>query len=211
MQRYLSFLSIAFLFAMAARGADYEPQEGDLVFQSLAHNDVIDAIEGCSNSPYSHCGIVINTVLGWAVLEAVGPVKQGPLNRWIEQGRDRKFAVFRLKAKHRPKIPNMIAEARKFVGLPYDIQYELDDEKIYCSELIYTAWLAATGEKMGTLVKLGDLNWKPHEPVIRAIAGNLPLERLMITPRDLASATQLEMLLPLDTHQVIATKKKKKK
>ena len=194
---------------MAAKGVDYEPQEGDLVFQSLPHNDVIDAIEGCSNSPFSHCGIVVKTVLGWAVLEAIGPVKQGPLNRWVEQGREQKFAVFRLKAEHRPKAPAMIAEARKFVGLPYDIQYELDDEKIYCSELIYKAWLAATGEKMGSLVKLGDLNWKPYEQVIRAIADGLPLERLMITPRDLAAATQLEMLLPLETHQVIAAKKKK--
>jgi hypothetical protein len=31
----------------------------------------------------------------------------------------------------------------------------------------------------------------------------------MITPRDLAAATQLEMWLPLETHQVIAAKKKK--
>jgi hypothetical protein len=209
MQRSLSFLASALLFVSATHAADYVPQEGDLVFQSLPHNEVSDAIEGCTHSPFSHCGIVVKTVLGWSVLEAIGPVKQSPLNRWIEQGRELKFAVYRLKAEHQPKALAMIAEARKFVGLPYDIQDELDDEKIYCSELIYKAWLAATGEKMGTLVKLGDLNWKPHEQVIRAIANGLPLDRLMITPRDLALAPQLDPLLPIDTHQIIATKKKR--
>ena len=62
---------------------------------------------------------------------------------------------------------------------------------------------------MGTLVKLGDLNWKPHEQVIRAIANGLPLDRLMITPHDLALAPQLDPLLPIDTHQIIITKKKR--
>jgi hypothetical protein len=97
----------------------------------------------------------------------------------------------------------MISAAEKFVGLPYDIQYDMDDEKIYCSELIYKGFLKATGERMGETVKLGDLDWKPHEQVIRAIAGDpVPLEREMITPRDLAKAEQLETVLPLEKHLI---------
>lgn len=179
----------------------YMPQEGDLVFQSLPHNPVIDAIEGCTGSPYSHCGIVVKNKRGWWVLEAIGPVQEGPLTRWVAQGRDLQFAVYRLKAEHQMKVPAMIAEARKYLGRPYDIQYEMDDSKIYCSELIYKGWLAATGDKIGKLVKLGDLNWKPHENVIRAITNGLPLDRVMITPRDLAAAKQLDVILPLGAHQ----------
>ena len=136
------------------------------------------------------------------MLEAIGPVQEGPLTRWIAQGRDRQFAVYRLKTEHQPKVSAMIEAARKFLGRPYDIQYELDDAKIYCSELIYKAWLAATGEKMGKTVQLGDLNWKPHEPVIRTITNGLPLERLMITPCDLATAKQLEPVLPLGIYEI---------
>ncbi len=54
---------------------------------------------------------------------------------------------------------------------------------------------------MGKTVKLGDLDWRPHEQVIRAIAGDpVPVEREMITPRDLAQAKQLEAVLPLEKH-----------
>lgn len=181
----------------------YKPQHGDIVFQSLPHVPVIDAIEGSTHSPYSHCGIVVNQDNVWHVLEAIGPVKLTRLERWISQGRDDAFAVYRLKPAFQPKVDAMITAAEKFIGLPYDIQYELDDEKIYCSELIYKGFLKASGERMGKTVKLGDLDWRPHEKVIRAIAGDpAPVEREMITPRDLAQAEQLEVVLPLEKHLV---------
>lgn len=180
----------------------YSPAVGDLVFQSLAHNEVIDAIEGSTGSPYSHCGIVVMVANEWKVLEAVGPVMEKPLVLWIFQGRDRKFAVQRLKPEFRTHIPKMIEGARLFLGKPYDIQYELDDAKIYCSELIYKGWLHATQQPLGKLVKLGDLHWQPHESIIRRIAGGLPLDRLMITPRDLAAAPELAIVLPFRQHRL---------
>ena len=203
MKRFVVFLvTLSLVGCHAVESSPYQPQHGDLVFQSLPHNPVIDAIEGCTNSPYSHCGIVVRRAKGWFVLEAIGPVQEKPLNRWIVQGRERRFAVHRLKPEFRKHIPAFIAASAKFMGKPYDIQYELDDDKIYCSELIYKGWLAATKESLGVLVKLGDLNWKPHEMVIRQIAHGLPLDRLMITPRDLAAAKQLDVVLPFDPHPV---------
>lgn len=51
----------------------------------------------------------------------------------------------------------------------------------------------ATGVKLGAIRKLGDLNWQPHERVIRQIEdGALPLERKMITPRSLSEAAELQ-------------------
>jgi hypothetical protein len=183
----------------------YTPQQGDILFQSLPHLPVIDAIEGCTGSPFSHCGIVVNKGGTWHVLEAIGPVKMTRLDHWISQGREEAFAACRLKAAFQPKVSTMIAEAEKFIGLPYDIQYELDDEKIYCSELIYKGFKAATGQSLGKIVKLGELDWKPHVRIIRAIAGDpIPLAREMITPRDLAKAEQLEEVLPLEKHVVLS-------
>jgi Permuted papain-like amidase enzyme, YaeF/YiiX, C92 family len=187
----------------------YLPQTGDLLFQSLPHNEVIDAIEGASASPYSHCGVVVKTDNEWKVLEAVGPVKETPLAQWISQGREGKFAVQRLKPKFRIHIPQMIEGARLYLGRPYDIQYELDDEKIYCSELIYKGWLHATRKPLGKLVKLGELNWQPHETIIRRIAGGLPLDRPMITPRDLAAAPELDPILTFGLHSVVRPQKKR--
>ena len=52
---------------------------------------------------------------------------------------------------------------------PYDIHYDLDDQAIYCSELIYKAFERSTGEKLGKLQKIGELKWQAHAPVIREI------------------------------------------
>lgn len=175
---------------------DYAPQLGDLLFQSLPHNELVDAIEGASKSPYSHCGIVVKRGDAWHVLEANGPgVREVELDRWIGQGRRSSFVVYRFQEKYAPQVGSIIAAARKFLGKPYDIHYDLDDAKIYCSELIYKAFLDATGEELGTIRKLGELDWKPHEAIIRKIEnGGLPLERKMITPGDMAAAKQLQQV-----------------
>jgi hypothetical protein len=45
---------------------------------------------------------------------------------------------------------------------------------------------------MGRLQKLGDLDWKPYAGfIMKEQLGNLPLDRVMITPASLASAPQL--------------------
>ena len=53
---------------------EYTPKEGDVIFQSLPDSDLTRAIEGATNSPYSHTGIVIKKNGDWYVREAVGPV-----------------------------------------------------------------------------------------------------------------------------------------
>ena len=170
----------------------YQPKEGDLYFQSLPRNAGVNAIEGASESPYSHCGILVRKGDEWFVLEAIGPVMETPLAKWITQARDRHYDVFRLEAEHERNIPAFIKAARKYMGRPYDIRYRMDDEKIYCSELIFKGYRDATGKSLGKLVKFGDLKWVRHTPVILAIEGSIPLNRIMITPRHLSEAKQLE-------------------
>jgi hypothetical protein len=170
----------------------YELREGDIYFQSLPHNPLIDAIEGSSDSPFSHCGILHQHDDAWVVIQAIGPVRETVLASYIAQGRDQRYAVFRLKEPYRAQIPALIEAAQKYEGRPYDIHYDLDDAAIYCSELIYKAFHTTTGEEMGRLQKLGDLRWQPHVEIIKQIeGGNVPLERKMITPRSLSEAEQL--------------------
>ena len=170
----------------------YQPKEGDLYFQSLPRNAVVNAIEGASESPYSHCGILVRKGDAWFILEAIGPVRETPLAIWINQARDRHYDVFRLEAEHERNIPAFIKAAKEYMGRPYDIRYRMDDKKIYCSELIFKGYRDATGESLGKLVKFGDLKWVRHTPVILAIEGSIPLNRIMITPRHLSEAKQLE-------------------
>ena len=181
--------------------AKYTPQDGDVIFQSLPHGPVVWAIEGVTKSPYSHCGIVGHQDGQSVVYEAIGPVCITPLNEYLWRGRGGGFAVYRLREDHRAHIPETLRCCEKYLGRPYDIRYRLDDEKIYCSELIYKAFRDATdGQQLGDLVKFGDMNWGPYEVLIRKIEGGpVPVDREMITPRDLARARQLE---PVFSHNI---------
>jgi len=177
------------------------PREGDVVFQSLPHGDLVDAIEGVSQSPFSHCGVVVRGADGgWRVIEAIGDVHETPLNLWLLRGRGAGVAVFRWKPGALPDTAAFIAALRRYIGRPYDMRYRMDDEAIYCSELVYKGYRDVTGQLPGKTQQLGALNWQPHEDFIRMMEGNqLPLDREMITPRALSEATQL---MPLYRHKL---------
>lgn len=174
----------------------YEPKAGDIIFQSFPHGPLTDVIETVSQSSYSHCGMVVSTVFGFRVLEAIGPVTTTPLNDWIKRGRNHGFAVYRLKARYSGQLNAIVSAAESFAGRPYDMHFRFDDAHIYCSELVFKAFQRVTGDRLGVVRKLGDLNWKPEESFIRRIEnGDLPLDREMITPKDVSEAPQLELVL----------------
>ncbi len=177
----------------------YSPQEGDVLFQSLPHGALTNAIEGSTHSPWSHCGIVARERDQWVVYEAYGSVQHVPLDTFWKRTRRHQFAVYRWKQPHDAQINDILAAVRTRVGLPYDAKYEMDDEKIYCSELIYKAFHDVTGQPMGDLVRLDDLNWQPYEQTIRQLEGGPPpLDRMMITPRGLSEAPQLYRVTSLN-------------
>lgn len=181
--------------------AQYEPHEGDVVFQSLPDGPVVWAIEGVTKSPYSHCGIVGRRDGQWIVFEAYRSVSATPLWTFVSRGRGGGFAVYRLREECRSHIPATLRCCETYLGRPYDIRYRMDDEKIYCSELVYKAFRDATaGQQLGDLVRFGDMDWGPYERLIRQIEGGpVPVDREMITPRDLARARQLE---PVFSHNI---------
>ncbi len=173
----------------------YVPQAGDVVFQSLPHGEVVAAIEGSTGSPWSHCGIVAEEEGRWYVYEAIGEVRRTPLGEYYRRGRDGRFSVCRLKGEYRDRIPAMLDAARERLGVPYDLRYRMEDDEIYCSELVFKAFRAATGEELGKTVALGELKWQPYQQIIEQLEGGpAPLDRVMITPRDLREASQLEIV-----------------
>jgi hypothetical protein len=175
---------------------NYAPQEGDIVFQSLQRSPLVNAIEGVSQSPYSHCGIVARRDGKWIVYEAFHNVEATPLRQFLFRGREQGFAVYRLRPAYRPFVPATIEHAAQYLGRPYDVRYRMDDEKIYCSELIFKAYRQASGgDELGRLTRLGDLNWRPFVKTIEHFEqGPVPLDREIITPQAMAATTQLEFV-----------------
>lgn len=183
--------------AKAAR-APAEPEgaflDGDVLLQHI-DVELCNVIRAATGSRYSHCGMVVRLRGEPHVLEAIGPVRYTPLRKWITRGQGGRYLHLRPRDVSTGEIAKAVREAQKLLGRPYDVQYELDEEKIYCSELVYKAYLRGAGVEMGEKERLEDLNWRPHEKLIRKLAGGeLPLERVMVTPESVASSPRLEVV-----------------
>jgi hypothetical protein len=177
--------------------AAYTPKEGDVLFQSLpGGNDLVEAIEGATHSPFSHCGMVEKVDGEWMVIEAIGMVHRTPLFWWIWRGRGSRVAAYRLRPEFQMAIPAMRERMEMLKGRPYDFHYAFNNGEIYCSELVFEGYKTATGKELGHVVQLGDLDWQPYRETImkydECTADSLPLQRRMITPRDLAAAPELQ-------------------
>lgn len=119
---------------------------GDIVFQDLDCGPMCDAIEavteGANGKDYSHCAMVIRENDSLKVIEAIGAgVVITPLEDF--KRRSSKFQVARLKKKDDAFVQRAIRYAISLKGKPYDEVFLLNNDRYYCSELLYEAFKAA--------------------------------------------------------------------
>lgn len=172
----------------------YDFRSGDILFQHLP-GKLGSVICEVTDSPLSHCGMVVERKGELQVIEAIGPVRYISLKKWLNQGDRGRFTQMRLKEVSQEQIAKAVTEAESMLGRPYDIQYELDDQKIYCSELVYKAYLRGAEIEVGDKEELGNLRWRGQEEFIRAITGgDLPLGRVMVTPASVARNSRLKLM-----------------
>jgi hypothetical protein len=175
----------------------YGPREGDIVFQSLPHGPLVDAIEGVTRSEWSHCGVLMRHEGRWMVAEALGEVRWTPWVEWVVRGRGSRVDVYRKDGLGEAEIGGLRREIAGMLGRPYDFSYAPGPEEIYCSELVHRAFAGAMDLELAPWDRLGDLNWRPHEQFIREMeAGPPPLNRMMITPVALTRSPHLRRVLP---------------
>ena len=129
---------------------DYQPKEGDLLFQYAPGNQILNAIADANGDQFSHCGILVKKDDGWFVLEAVKTVKETPIKVWQSRSRDKVMHVYRLKAPLQKHVPKLISEARQFLGRPHDFSCKMTDSHFYGAELIYKSYKNATGKELGS-------------------------------------------------------------
>ena len=133
-------------------------QDGDLVFQTIRSHQTT-AIMLASHTWLSHVGIVRIGLDGAPkVVEAVGPVREIPLDRWIKQGIGGRLLIKRLPDLTQAQARAVLAAAEHYYGKPYDFFFLLDDERIYCSELAYKAFQQGAGLTVGHMQKVATLN-----------------------------------------------------
>lgn len=132
------------------------PKHGDLVFQDLDSSPLCDAIEqvtdGFDNKNFSHIGIVMVMNKTHYVLEAFSngvdtiPLKKF-LSRNLDEKRNPKVIVGRLKQEYQQLIPVAIEYGKNLIGKDYDEEFKINNNKFYCSELIYEIFYRANDKK----------------------------------------------------------------
>jgi uncharacterized protein YycO len=85
-------------------------------------------------------------------------------------------------------------EANKFIGKNYDLTFEWDDERIYCSELVYKIYKLGAGIEVGKLQKLSEFDLS--NPIVKAklverYGTKIPLDEPVISPGAIFTDTNL--------------------
>lgn len=161
-------------------------QTGDIIFHTSKSSQSI-VVQKATHSPYSHMGMIVNKKNQIWVLEAIQPVKYTPLQQWINRGTNAQYVLKRYhKALTQNQKNKLVNEAEKYLGKPYDIYFEWDDQSIYCSEIVWKAYDKALGIQLAPLQKLKQFNLS--DPQVKALMkqryGNqVPLNETVIAPK----------------------------
>lgn len=183
-------------------------KEGDLLFQDLDCGDLCQAIEsvtkGYKNAHFSHIGIVLkeeNNEL--KVLEAIGEqvkltdIEQFLLRYYDSNGRPKVVVG-------RPKSSTFSVENLKnaeiFIGNKYDEIFNIEDDKYYCSELVYFLYKDLDGKNLFQLKPMtfkdeitGDFfpSWKKYYELLNT---EIPEGKPGINPGGISLSDKIDII-----------------
>ena len=131
MNKFLILL-ISILFASCSEDISInDAKEGDIVFIE-GQSSQAPYIKMATLSRWTHCGIVVNTSKGKMVLEASKTVRLTPIEKFVSFAKDGNWCIKRPEQTIDKKI-----KYRKYLGMPYDLEFKFDNGKMYCSELVW--------------------------------------------------------------------------
>lgn len=123
-------------------------RDGDILFQTIKTSQTL-AVLLSTRSLYSHVGVVHMVDGEPMVIEAVGPVREIPLDRWVRQGIMQRVTIGRIDGLTAQQGRAVAAAARTYLGKPYDFFFLPGDDAIYCSELVHKAFASGAGIEVG--------------------------------------------------------------
>lgn len=155
MKNYLSLFIITLFFSSCMNNESiYQPKEGDILLQDLECGPLCSAIKqvtfGVDSAEFSHIGLVQKVKGKWMVLEAISDgVKYTPLFDFVGRSLDAqerpKIWVANVKPEYTDVVKEVSRSVKNYIGKPYDDAFLMDNDKYYCSELIYEIFKKANG------------------------------------------------------------------
>ena len=175
------------------KSQDYSLKSGDIIFQtSLSSQSKF--IQEATNSKLSHVGIVYIKDGEPYVFEAVEPVKITPLNVWVTRGENNKYKVYRtITPLSNTDLNTMYKYCLTQKGKHYDTKFQWDDNKIYCSELVWYTY-KSIGVELSTPLTFSDFNIKSKEfktAIIRRYGDKFVETEPVVSPQCLVESDYL--------------------
>ena len=124
-------------------------REGDVIFQT-SQSQQSPLIQIATQSTISHCGIIIIKDGKPYVLETLKTLVLTPLDKFIARGKDGKYWL------KRSNKENIKIKYGSYLGKPYDLAFKFDNDKFYCSELIYDIYKNQLGIELCEPQKVSD-------------------------------------------------------
>ena len=121
---------------LASCMSPWQPRPADLLFHVAATENAITAV---TPGMIDHVAIMISAD---SVIEAVG---KGVVTTPLDSLRKQKGYYLYARVRHADR-QRSIANARRFLGQPYDSLYLPDNEAIYCSELVLLSFVNKRGK-----------------------------------------------------------------
>lgn len=192
----MAWICTAASIALAAESdSSRKWQDGDIVFSSSERGQG-EAIIAATGSPITHCGLVFSKNGKQMVLEAVQPVGIVPLAEFISRSKHGTITARRLK---KPLSSTSLRKAQVWaeaqIGKNYDARFLWDDDRIYCSELVWKFYQHAGVELCAPRhFRDYDLEKPAVKEIIKQRFGGvakLPLGEQVVAPSDLAASPLL--------------------
>jgi len=126
-----------------------EVREGDVIFQT-SQSQQSPLIQIATRSKISHCGIIVMKDGEPYVLETLKTLVITPLDKFITRGKGGRYWL------KRSNIENIKIKYDSYLGKPYDLAFKFDNDKFYCSELIYDIYKNQLGIELCEPKKVSD-------------------------------------------------------
>lgn len=165
-----------------------QPQQGDIIFHT-SRSSQSAAIQKATHSPYSHMGVILLRNGKPYVYEAADVVKFTPLKQWVARGASGHYVLKRLKTPlTESQKKALYQQALRYQSRPYDLTFSWDDERIYCSELVWKIYKNASGTEIGKLQTLHEFDLT--SPAVRTkmkerYGNRIPLNETVISPKSM--------------------------
>lgn len=173
----------------ASKGPVKDVREGDVIFQtSLSQQSPL--IQIGTRSMITHCGVVVMRNDVPYVLETLKTLTLTPLDEFIARGKNGKYWL------KRSEKENIKIKYNSYLGKFYDLAFKFDNDKFYCSELVYDIYLNQLDMELAKPKRVGDylVFGVDRIPLIKNAMNkrNITKEQYAVAPVDIFKSKMLK-------------------